>query len=90
MGSYFYLHLAETAPINFGHNKLHEGVGGNLFAYCCKRSWDSGNEGFVAFKAKTQLVKHYEETLGAVHIGNLNMIIYPKQALILINKYFNE
>ncbi len=90
MIDHFYLHLAESAPINFGEHKRHEGVGGNLFAYSCKRSWDKGNEGIVAFKSKSKLIKHYEETLGAVHIGNHNMIIYPKEALILINKYFKE
>jgi len=90
MGDHYYLHLAESAPINFGENKRHEGVGGNLFAYSCKRSWDQGNEGIIAFKSKTKIIKHYEETLGAVHIGNHNMIIYPKEALILINKYFKE
>jgi hypothetical protein len=88
MGDHYYLHLAESAPINFGDHKRHEGVGGNLFAFSCKQSWDNGNEGIIAFKSKTKLIKHYEETLGAVHIGNHNMIIYPKEALILINKYF--
>jgi hypothetical protein len=87
---HFYLHLAESAPVNYGVNKLHEGVGGNLFAFCCKLSLDNGNDGFIAFKSKTKLIKHYEETLGAVHIGNHNMIIYPEKALILIDKYFKD
>ncbi len=90
MGDHYYLHLAESAPINFGGYKLHEGVGGNLFAFCCKQSLDNGNDGIIAFKSKSKLIKHYEETLGAIHIGNHNMIIYPKEALTLINKYFKE
>jgi len=52
--------------------------------------WDSGNDGIIAFKSKTRLLKHYQEKLGAVHIGNHNMIIYPEKALILINKYFKD
>lgn len=90
VSDHYYLHLAESAPINFGEHKRHDGVGGNLFAFSCKCSWDKGNEGIVAFKSKTKLIKHYEEALGAVHIGNHNMIIYPKEALILINKYFKK
>jgi len=90
MSDHVYIHLAESAPVNFGPHKLYEGVGGNLFAWCCKRSWDNGNEGFVAFQSKTRLIVHYQETLGAIHIGNNKMIIYPEAALILINKYFKS
>jgi hypothetical protein len=88
MAGYVYVHLAESAPINFGPNKKHEGVGGNLFAYACKRSWDAGNEGFVSFQAKTKLIIHYQNVLGAVHNGGHHMIIYPQEALFLIRKYF--
>ncbi len=85
---FVYVYLAESAPINFGSAKKHEGVGGNLFAFACKRSWDTGNEGFVSYQAKTDLIQHYEKVLGAVHIGGHNMIIYPKEALFLIKQYF--
>ncbi|WDF79337.1 hypothetical protein ACFGVS_13700 [Mucilaginibacter sp. AW1-7] len=85
---FVYVHLAESAPINFGPDKKHEGVGGNLFAFACKRSWDAGNEGFVSYQAKTDLIRHYEEVLGAVHVGGHNMIIYPQEALFLIKQYF--
>jgi hypothetical protein len=88
MAGFVYVYLAESAPINFGPNKKHEGVGGNLFAYACKRSWDMGNDGFVSFQAKTKLISHYEKVLGAVHIGDQNMIIYPQEALFLIRHYF--
>ena len=88
MEGFTYVHLAESAPINFGPNKKHEGVGGNLFAYACKRSWDAGNEGFVSFQAKTKLITHYESVLGAIHSGGNNMIIYPQEALFLIKQYF--
>ncbi|MDR3695929.1 hypothetical protein [Mucilaginibacter sp.] len=88
MEGFVYVHLAESAPVNFGANKEHEGVGGNLFAYACKRSWDQGNEGFVSFQAKTKLIGHYENILGAIHTGGHNMIIYPQEALFLIKQYF--
>ena len=88
MEGFAYVHLAESAPVNFGVDKKHEGVGGNLFAYACKRSWDAGNEGFVSFQAKTKLINHYEQVLGAVHNGGHNMIIYPQEALFLIKQYF--
>jgi hypothetical protein len=88
MDGYVYVHLAESAPINFGKKKKHEGIGGNLFAFACKRSWDAGNDGFVSFQSKTKLINHYEKVLGAVHEGGHNMIIYPGEALFLIKQYF--
>lgn len=85
---HFYLHLIESAPFNMGRPKLYEGVPGNLFAFTCKVSLEKGYEGFAAFTSKTKLVAHYEKTLGAVHIGNHKMIIFPEAAAKLINRYF--
>ena len=85
---HYYLHLVESAPFNLGRNKMYEGVPGNLFAYACKLSWDSGYQGFVAFNSKTRLISHYEKSLGATHVGGHKMIIFSDQALKLINKYF--
>jgi hypothetical protein len=85
---HFYLHLIENAPFNLGKSKLYEGVAGNLFAFTCKSSWDKGYQGFVAFTSKTKLIEHYEKTLGATHIGGHKMVIFPQEALKLINKYF--
>lgn len=90
MGDHIYLHLIESAPQNFGRNKLYEGVAGNLIAFCCKESWDNSHDGIIAFKAKTDLIPHYEDTLGAVYIGDQKMIIFPEKALFLINKYFKH
>jgi hypothetical protein len=70
---HFYLHLIESAPFNLGKHKLYEGVPGNLFAFVCKTSWDKGYQGFVSFTSKTQLVAHYQTSLGATHIGNNKM-----------------
>lgn len=85
---HFYLHLIESAPFNLGRKKLYEGVPGNLFAFTCKTSWDKGYQGIVSFTAKTKLIKHYENTLGATHIGGHKMVIFPHEALKLIKKYF--
>jgi hypothetical protein len=85
---HFYLHLIESAPFNLGRHKLYEGVPGNLFAFTCKISWDKGYQGFISFTSKSKLLNHYEKTLGATHIGGNKMVIFPKEALKLIKKYF--
>ena len=86
--THYFLWLIESAPFNFGKPKLYEGVPGNLVAFACKTSQEKGYDGFVAFTAKTKLIQHYEETLGAVHVGGHRMIIYEKAATKLINQYF--
>ena len=85
---HYYLHLVESAPFNLGKQKLYEGVPGNLFAFACKTAWDQGYEGIVAFQSKTKLLAHYENMLGATHIGGHKMIIFPHAALRLIQQYF--
>ncbi len=85
---HFYLHLIESAPFNVGKKKLYEGVPGNLFAFVCKCSWDKGYEGFVSFVSKIRLISHYTNSLGATHVGNQKMIIFPDASLRLIKKYF--
>ena len=85
---HYYIHLIESAPFNLGKNKLYEGVPGNLFAFACKVSWDSGYQGFISFTSKTRLIEHYEKTLSANHVGGHKMVIFPDDALKLIRKYF--
>ena len=85
-----FMHLIESAPFNFGKNKLYLGVPGNLVAFACRQSFLRGTEGYVSFRSKTNLIKHYEETLGAVHFGGHLMIINKDAALKLIDKYFNQ
>jgi hypothetical protein len=85
---HYYLHLIESAPFNIGRNKLYEGVPGNLFAFTCKTSWDQGYQGFISFTSKTKLIIHYEKMLGATHVGGHKMVIFPKEALQLIRKYY--
>lgn len=88
MHDHIFLWLIENAPFNFGKPKLYEGVAGNLVAFACKESFDRGYEGSISFTSKTKLIAHYEKTLGAVHIGNHRMVMYPNAAIKLINQYF--
>jgi hypothetical protein len=83
-----YMHLLENAPFNIGERKMYAGVAGNLVAFACKVAFQRGFEGNIAFLAKTKLIRHYEESLGAIHIGGRIMIIETQAALKLINKYF--
>ncbi len=85
---HLYMHLIESSPFNKGKHKIYTGVPGNMVAFLCKTSWDQGYQGFVSFTSKTKLIEHYERTLGAVHVGGHKMVIFPKEALQLIKKYF--
>ncbi len=87
---HFYLHLIENAPFNFGKQKIYGGVPGNLFAFTCKLSMEKGYEGFVAFHSKTKLIEHYENMLGAIHVGGHKMILFPDAAQKLIHQYFKN
>lgn len=87
---YTHVDVVESAPKNRGKNGKYQGVGAHLFAIACKLSWDVGNEGFVQFKAKTDLVEHYRETLNAKNIDSQNMYIDSYAALNLIKTYFSE
>ncbi len=66
MGGFVELHHIENAPHNVGKTKVYQGVCGNLVAFGCKTSIELGFDGYVGFKAKTNLIKHYENTLNAV------------------------
>ena len=85
-----YMHLVESAPFNKGKSKVYAGIPGNLVAFACKLAFQHGHEGNVSFFSKTQLVQHYIDTLGAIHVGGRVMIIDTNAALKLINKYFQK
>ena len=87
---HIYMNLLESSPFNIGKDKLYEGVAGNLVAYACKASFQKGFDGFVTFTAKTNLIKHYEENLGAYHFKNQRMIIETESAKKLVKKYFKS
>lgn len=87
---HIFMHLIESAKFNVGKNKVYVGVPANLIAFVCKVSFDNGHEGFVAFDAKTSLIKHYEESLHATHFRGLRMFIDTGAALRLITHYFKN
>jgi hypothetical protein len=82
------MHLIESAKFNKGSNKIYTGVPGNLVAFACKYSFDQGYEGYLAFDAKSILIKHYEKTLYATHFKGTKMMIETPAANRLINQYY--
>lgn len=86
--NYIEMHLIETAPHNFGRSKKYLGAPANLVAFACKMSFESGFEGVVGFRAKTSLIKHYMDTLGAEILFRDRMCIWEKSARKLVNSYF--
>ena len=78
--NYIEMHLIESAPHNYGTTKRFIGVPANLVAFACKLSFDSGFEGFVGFTAKTNLIHHYIEALGAELIFRNRMSISGNSA----------
>lgn len=85
------MHLIENAPHNYSANKKFAGIAANLVAFACKMSFDMGFEGFVAFTAKTDLIDHYAETLGAQSIySSERMAIFTAAAKKLVNSYYKN
>ena len=85
---HIYMHLLEAAPFNRGKKKMYLGVPGNLVAYACKVAFERGFAGYVAFDAKTALIRHYQETLFATHFRGTKMYISTPAALRLTKQYF--
>jgi hypothetical protein len=90
LGDHIYMHLIESAKFNKGKTKIYTGVPGNLVAFACKLSFEKGYDGYLAFDAKTVLVRHYQETLYATHFKGTKMIIETPAANRLINQYFKK
>ena len=87
---HIFMHLIESSKFNKGKYKVYLGVPGNLVAFACKVSVDKGYQGFLAFDAKSALIKHYRETLQATHFRGLRMFIETNAALRLISQYFKS
>jgi len=88
--NFIFMRLVETAPHNYGSNKVYEGVLGNLVAFACKVSFEHGFYGYVAFEAKSKLVNHYTLILKAKSIGGTRMFIDTNAADFLVNTYFKD
>lgn len=89
-GDHIYMHLVENVSWNKGKNKLYCGVAGNLFAAACKLSFDLKYDGVVSFVPKTQLITHYQNTLGAKLFGPNRMYIDTREASILIKQFLSR
>lgn len=90
-GDHIFMPLIESAKFNRGTRKLYKGVAGNLIAYGCKVSFEKGYDGVISFIAKSQLIEHYQQTLGAKLFGGGNrMFIDSGEALKLIKQYFKN
>jgi hypothetical protein len=85
---HIFMHLIESAKFNKKTNKVYLGVPGNLVAFACKVSFEKGYQGFIAFDAKSTLIKHYQKSLYATHFRGLRMFIETNAALRLISQYF--
>jgi len=88
--TYLFLPLIETAPHNLGKLKRFAGAPANLIAFACKRAFELGYDGEVAFVSKTKLVSHYKEMLGAVVIAGSRMAILSDSARKLVSLYFKD
>jgi hypothetical protein len=82
------MNLIENASFNKGSKKLYKGVMGNLVAFACKTAFEKRYDGVVSFIAKTQLIEHYQQTLGAKLFGENRMFIDTAEASILVTQYF--
>jgi hypothetical protein len=87
---HIYMHLIESAPFNKGKKKVYIGVPGNLVAFACLLSFHHGFDGNVSFHAKTNLISHYEKTLGATHFSGHLMILHSEASQKLVDKYFGK
>jgi hypothetical protein len=90
-GDHVFMHLIESAKFNKGKKKHYKGVAGNLVAFGCKTAFEKGYDGVVSFIAKSQLVEHYKQTLGARLFGGGNrMFIDTTEALKITKQYFKN
>ncbi len=87
---YIEMHLIENAPHNYAGKKQFAGVAGNMVAFACKMSFEFGFDGFVAFTAKTELIDHYMNSLGAELIFRDRMTISTIPAKKLVNSYYKN
>ncbi len=90
LGDHFFLHLIESASFNKGHTKLYAGVAPNLVAFACKKSFERGYGGHLAFVAKSALMEHYEKSLGAKRLYGNRMFLDQAAAYPLVCSYFKD
>jgi hypothetical protein len=82
--------LLESNPANIGKQGRYIGVGAHLTAFACKMAKEAGYDAYF-FEAKTDLIEHYENTLGARQIGrSQQMYIMGAAFNRLIGMYYKE
>ncbi len=84
------MYLLENAAFNRGNSKLYDGVALNLVAFVCKKSFEKGFAGAIAFIAKTTLIEHYEKKLGAKRLDGNKMFIDTREAYFLVKQYYKD
>lgn len=89
-GDHVFLDLIENAKFNKGKGKVYFGVAGNMVAFACKMAFELNYNGVISFVAKTQLIGHDEQTLGAKLFGGNRMYVDTVNAMTLVNKYFKD
>ena len=85
------VNLVESHPENVGHKKRYQGIAGNLFAFAANLAFDLGHDGIVMFIAKSELISHYEKTLGAKRMGRSpKMFLDSAASSRLVAQYFGD
>lgn len=85
-----YVKMVESNPKNVGQSGKYYGVGPHLFAFACFEAKQRGYD-YIYFDAKTELIRHYQESLGAVFTGfGTRMFIEEEAFKRLIKKYYKE
>lgn len=87
---YNFVDLVESSPYNRGSKRRYYGAGQNLFAIAAKDSLSNGNDGFVSFKPKTNLIQYYIDSLNAQLMANGNMFFDTSAAQRLVDIYFKK
>ena len=59
-------------------------------AFGCKVAFERKYDGVVSFIAKTNLISHYEKTLGAKRFAGNRMFIDTQEAKFLVKQYFKD
>jgi hypothetical protein len=86
----YYGDLLESNPKNIGHNGRYIGVGAHLTAFACRTAKEKGYDAYF-FVAKSELVAHYAKTLGAMQIGNSQIMQIVGAAFDrLVDAYYKE
>ncbi len=89
-GDHIFLHLIESSGFNRGRRKVYVGVPGNLVAFACKLAMECGYDGFVSFEAKSGLIAHYQQNLGASILFRNYMVIESAAAQKLLARYYPQ